>query len=325
MVKIGIFGVGHLGKIHLAQWQLIENVEIVGFFDPSDQNAEQASEQFNITRYHSIQELINLCDAIDIVAPTIHHFELAQEVIKSGKHIFIEKPFTHTVEEAAILCNMVKEADVKCQIGHVERFNPAFLAVKPYISKPLFIEVHRLAQFQPRGTDVSVVLDLMIHDLDIVLSIVNSDIKRISASGVKVLSESSDIANVRLEFLNGCVANITSSRISLKKMRKIRIFQKDAYVSVDFLEKKYELIRIKNDDEPKGILDIPIDLANGDRKIISIETPEVNIKNSIQFELQSFVDSIRHNTNTIVNQEAGYRAVEVAHEILKKINEQTED
>ena len=276
MLRVGVFGVGYLGKIHIEQLQKINGIELIGFYDPNDENAQFASDTFGITRYQTTDELIQNCDAIDIVAPSLHHFELAEKVIKSGKHVFIEKPFTQTVEQAEALCKMIAEANIKCQIGHVERFNPAFLAVKPYIQNPLFIEIHRLAQFNARGTDISVVLDLMIHDIDIVLSIVKSEIKRISASGVKVLSETADIANVRIEFLNGCVANITSSRISLKKMRKIRIFQKNAYISVDFLEKNFELIKIKQDNEPVGLLDIRVELPNGKLKTISILCPICN-------------------------------------------------
>jgi predicted dehydrogenase len=325
MLRIGIFGVGYLGKIHIEQLQKISEFTIVGFYDPDEKNASFAIENFQIARYYSTAELIKDCDVIDIVAPTKHHYRLAEEVIKSGRHVFIEKPFTQTVEEAEALCKMINEANIKCQIGHVERFNPAFIAVKPFISNPLFIEIHRLAQFTTRGSDVSVVLDLMIHDIDIVMSLVKSDLKRISVSGVKVISETSDIANVRMEFLNGCVANITSSRISLKKMRKIRIFQKDAYLSVDFLEKKYEYIKIKSESEPIGILDIPIDLADGTKKMISFESPEVPAINSILYELELFRDSILNNTPTEVSHEDGLRAVDVAHQILKKINEQAKE
>ncbi len=325
MLRVGVFGVGHLGKIHIEQLQQINDIILIGFYDPDDVNAKNAEVNYKLKRYNTTSELIEQCDAIDIVAPTMHHFELAEEVIKSGRHVFIEKPFTHTVDQADTLCKMIAEANVKCQIGHVERFNPAFLAVKPFIQNPLFIEIHRLAQFNTRGSEVSVVLDLMIHDIDIVMSIVKSEIKRIGASGVNVISNTSDIANVRIEFLNGCVANITSSRISLKKMRKLRIFQKDAYLSVDFLDKKYELIRIKQATEEQGILDIPLILPNGENRVISIESPEVEAINSIKYELESFRDSIANNTPTAVSQEDGYRAVEVAHEILKKINENRQE
>jgi predicted dehydrogenase len=324
-IKFGVFGAGHLGKIHIEQLLKIEHVQVVGFFDPSNDNAKLALEKFNIVRYTNADDLINACDALDIVTPTLYHFDLAKKIILAGKHLFIEKPMTHTVEEAETLRNMVYEANVKCQVGHVERFNPAFLAVKSFLDNPLFIEVHRLAQFNPRGTDVSVVLDLMIHDLDIILSLVKSDIKRISASGVKIISNTADIANVRLEFDNGCIANITSSRISLKNMRKMRLFQKDAYVSIDFLNKKNEIVRIKNADEQKNIMDFPIDLPNGENKVITIESPEVLPVNAILLELEMFADSIKNDTKTVVNVDDGYIAVKIAHQILQKINNLIED
>ena len=236
MLKIGVFGVGHLGKFHLNNWQVIEGVEIVGFFDPNDENAIPVAEKYNLKRFDAASDLINECDAIDIVAPTTFHFDLCKEAILKGKHVFVEKPLAHTVEEARELVKLVKEANIKFQVGHVERFNPAFLALKERNLTPMFIEVHRLAQFNPRGTDVSVILDLMIHDIDIILSLVKSNVKFISANGVAVMSDTPDIANVRIEFDNGCVANLTSSRISMKKMRKMRLFQKDAYIGIGFLD-----------------------------------------------------------------------------------------
>lgn len=324
-IKIGVFGAGHLGKIHIEQLLKIESVQVVGFFDPSPTNAQLALEKFNIVRFTNEDDLIKACDALDIVTPTIYHFELAKKIIQYGKHLFIEKPITHTVAEAEILSKMVYEANVKCQVGHVERFNPAFLAVRHQIENPLFIEVHRLAQFNPRGTDVSVVLDLMIHDLDIILSLVKSDIKRINASGIKVISDTIDIANVRLEFDNGCVANITSSRISLKNMRKMRLFQKDAYVSIDFLNKKNEVVRIKNNAETKGPLDFAIDMPNGDTKVIAIDSTAALPVNAILLELELFADSIKNNTKTPVTVDDGCLAVKLAHEILRKINNLIED
>ena len=238
MLKIGVFGAGHLGKIHIQQWKEIEGIEIVGFYDPNDENAASAIDQYGVKRYSESNSLLQLCDAVDIVSNTTHHFEIAKAALLLGKHIFVEKPFTNTLEEAQELIKLIKEANVKCQVGHVERFNPALLALGDMKIQPMFIETHRLATFNPRGTDVSVILDLMIHDIDIVLHLVKSPVKRISASGVAVLSETPDIANARIEFDNGCVANLTSSRISLKRMRKMRLFQRDAYISVDFLDKK---------------------------------------------------------------------------------------
>ena len=238
MLKVGVFGVGHLGKFHLNNWKEIKEAELVGFYDPNDANAAEVSGKYGLTRYTDIQELLNKIDAADIVAPTDHHFALCEAAIRAGKHVFVEKPLANSIEEGRQLVNMVKEAGIKMQVGHVERFNPAYLAVKDLHLNPMFIEVHRLAQFNPRGTEVSVILDLMIHDIDIILSLVKSDIRSIYASGVAVMTETPDIANVRIEFNNGCVVNLTSSRISMKKMRKMRLFQKDAYIGIDFLEKK---------------------------------------------------------------------------------------
>jgi predicted dehydrogenase len=320
MVKIGVFGAGHLGKIHIQQLLEIPTAQVIGFFDPNDEQANICIEKYGVKRYLSHEDLIADCDALDIVTPTIFHFELASKAIKAGKHVFIEKPFTQTSSEAETLAAMVHEANVKCQVGHVERFNPAFITAKPFLTNPLFIEVHRLAQFNPRGTDVSVVFDLMIHDIDIVLSLVHSDVKRISASGVKVISETVDIANVRLEFSNGCVANITTSRISLKNMRKMRIFQRDAYVSIDFLNKKNEIVRIKPDTEPTSMLDFPIELNNGVKKTITVEMPVIEDSNAIREELRSFINSIETDTPTLVTANDGSMAVKVAEEILRKIN-----
>jgi predicted dehydrogenase len=320
MVKIGVLGAGHLGKIHIEQLLNISTAQVIGFFDPNNENANLAIEKFGIIRFENEDELIDACDAIDIVTPTIFHFELAIKAIKKGKHVFIEKPIAQTSIEAEQISKMVQEANVKCQVGHVERFNPAFVTAKPFLQNPLFIEVHRLAQFNPRGTDVSVVFDLMIHDLDIVLSLVNSEVKRISASGVKVISETVDIANVRLEFGNGCVANITTSRISLKNMRKMRIFQRDAYISIDFLNKKNEIVRIKPDSEPTSMLDFPIELNNGIKKTIKVEMPIIESTNAIRDELILFLDAIINDTPTAVSADEGSTAVKIAEEILRKIN-----
>lgn len=317
MLKIGIFGVGHLGKIHLSQWATMKDVEIVGFFDPSNANADSVA-QYQIPRFASAEELIQASDAIDIIAPTTQHFKLCEQAIRNGKHIFVEKPMTNTMEEAKTLVKLVEEANIKFQVGHVERFNPAFLALKGHELKPMFIEVHRLAEFNPRGTDVSVILDLMIHDIDIILSIVQSTVNRISASGVAVMSDTPDIANVRIEFHNGCVANLTSSRISLKKMRKMRLFQKDAYIGIDFLDKKTEIIKLKTP-EDEGLFTLDIE-TNAGKKTIAIDNPEIKQVNAIRMELELFRDSILLNKPVPVNAIDGLQAMEVAHQILAKIN-----
>ncbi|HUM66273.1 MAG TPA: Gfo/Idh/MocA family oxidoreductase [Chitinophagaceae bacterium] len=317
MLKIGVFGVGHLGKFHLNNWKDIADADIIGFYDPHDDTAAEVSEKYQIPRFLDPDALIDACDAIDVVAPTNHHFVWCEKAIKKGKHVFVEKPLAHTMEEARQLVKLAEESGVKVQVGHVERFNPAFLALKNVALNPMFIEVHRLAQFNPRGTEVSVILDLMIHDIDIILSIVKSDVKSISASGVGVLTETPDIANVRIEFHNGCVANLTSSRISMKKMRKMRIFQKDAYIGVDFLNKKTEIIKLK---EPKdsNVFAFDIETPSG-KKTIAVANPEIPEVNAIKKELEEFVSAISNNTKPIVSDMDGLMAMDVAHNILSRI------
>jgi predicted dehydrogenase len=259
-------------------------------------------------------------DAVDIVAPTNYHFELCEKALKKGKHVFVEKPMCDTMHEAQDLVKLVKEANVKFQVGHVERFNPAYLSVKDMKIEPMFIEVHRLAQFNPRGTEVSVVLDLMIHDIDLVLKLVKSDVKQVHASGVAVMTHTPDIANVRIEFNNGCVANLTSSRISMKKMRKLRIFQRDAYIGIDLLEKKSEVIRMNNQDT-NAAFQFDVDTRDG-KKSIAVIQPEVQETNAIRLELEQFRDAILYNTNVPVTDLDGFRAMDVAHQILKQIEKQ---
>jgi predicted dehydrogenase len=317
MVKVGVIGTGHLGKFHLNNWVEIEGVQLVGFCDTDDANAKLVSEKYNLPRYTDFEKLIDDCDALDIVAPTIAHFELCEAAIKKGKHVFVEKPLANTMDEARQLVKLAKEANIKFQVGHVERFNPAFLALQEYNLQPMFIEVHRLAQFNPRGTDVSVILDLMIHDIDIILSLVKSNVNYISANGVSVMSDTPDIANVRIEFDNGCVANLTSSRISMKKMRKMRLFQKDAYIGIDFLEKKTEIIKL-NTPGDKNVFTFDIETNSG-KKTIAIANPHVPDVNAIKMELEQFRDAIVNNTNTAVSVVDGFRAMDVAHQILEKI------
>lgn len=317
MLKVGVFGVGHLGKYHLNNWQEISGIELVGFFDPADATAREVENKYGLKRFDTDTSLMDACDAVDIVAPTTSHFDLCEKAIKRGKHVFVEKPLAHTMEEARQLVKLAKESDTKFQVGHVERFNPAFLAVKEMNLQPMFIEVHRLAQFNPRGTEVSVILDLMIHDIDIILSIVKSDVKNIYASGVGVITETPDIANVRIEFHNGCVANLTSSRISLKKMRKMRLFQKDSYIGIDFLNKKTEIIRLKESGDA-GVFTFDIETLSG-TKTIAIANPVVPEVNAIKKELEEFRDAILHNVKPAVSEIDGLMAMEVAHQILQKI------
>ena len=319
MLKIGVFGTGHLGKFHLNNWKEIPDVEIAGFYDPNDATAEEVASKYGIKRFTSEEALLDACDAIDVVTPTQFHFSICEKAIKKGRHVFVEKPMANSMEEARTLVKLVQESKIKFQVGHVERFNPAFLAVQTLELNPMFIEVHRLAQFNPRGTEVSVILDLMIHDIDVILSLVKSEVKTISASGVAVMTDTPDIANVRIEFNNGCVANLTSSRISMKKMRKVRLFQKDAYIGIDFLEKRAEVIRLKKDND-ENVFAFDIETPKG-VKTIAVANPVVPEVNAIRKELEEFVAAIRNNVLPIVNEIDGFRAMEVAHQILQKINQ----
>ena len=316
MLKAGVLGAGHLGKIHLKLLQQSENYELVGFYDDSDAVAEAVEKEFGYKRFPSMQALIDACDMIDVVTPTTHHFESAEQVIKSGKHLFIEKPITQTVEQAVAIRELAKKHGVRGQVGQVERFNPAFTAVNELIEHPMFIEAHRLSEFNPRGTDVPVVLDLMIHDIDAILSVVKSEVKSISASGVAVISDTPDIANARIEFANGCVANLTASRISMKKMRKARFFQKDAYISVDFLEKKCEVVRMKDAPENPDDFAMILQNAEGIKKQIYFDNPEVAPNNAILDELDAFARSIQNDETLIVSLAQGTEALRVAMKII---------
>ena len=316
MLKAGVLGAGHLGKIHLRLLNQSEKYELIGFYDPDEKNAKKVVKEFGYKYFSSIDELIKAVDVVDIVTPTLSHFDCAEKAIKNNKHVFLEKPVTNTVEEAEKLIELAKKHSVKGQVGHVERFNPAFKSVKDKIENPMFIETHRLAEFNPRGTDVPVVLDLMIHDIDAILSVVNSKVKNIHASGVSVISNSPDIANARIEFENGCVANLTASRISLKNMRKSRFFQRDAYISVDFLEKKVEVVKMK--DAPKSPDEFALILQNaeGVKKQIYFENPKVAQNNAILDELEAFADAINNNTTPVVTLEQGTEALRVALQVI---------
>ena len=316
MIKIGVLGAGHLGKIHLRLLKQSEKYELVGFYDPFEDNAKKVAAEFGYTKFDTIADLIDAVDVVDIVTPTLSHHDCALEVIKAGKHVFIEKPISNTVEEAEEIIALAKEYNVKGQVGHVERFNPAFTAVKNQIQNPMFIETHRLAEFNPRGTDVPVVLDLMIHDIDAILSVVKSKVKSVHASGVSVLSQSPDISNARIEFENGCVANITSSRISMKNMRKSRFFQKDAYISVDYLDKVCEIVKMKDAPEVPGDFDMILQNAEGEKKQIYFDNPTVEPNNAILDELNAFADAINNNTTPIVTLEDGTEALRVAYMII---------
>ncbi len=318
MLKAGVLGAGHLGKIHLRLLKQSDKYELVGFHDPNEANAKKVVDEFGYTYFKSIDELIDAVDMVDIVTPTLSHYECAKKAIAKGKHIFIEKPITNTVEEAEHIRELLAEHNIRGQVGHVERFNPAFIAVKDNIVNPMFIETHRLAEFNPRGTDVPVVLDLMIHDIDIILSVVKSKVKHISASGVAVISDTPDIANARIEFENGCVANLTASRISLKNMRKSRFFQKDAYISVDFLDKKCEVVKMKDAPEIPGDFDMILQNAEGVKKQIYFDNPTIPNNNAILDELETFAHAINTNSTPVVTLHDGTEALRVATMIINQ-------
>ena len=320
MIKIGVFGAGHLGKIHLKVAKASNILDLVGFYDPDPEVVKKIVSEKKYVAYRNPEKLIAAVDIVDIVTPTVSHFHIAKKAINANKNIFVEKPLANSIKEANSLVDMAKKQNVLGQVGHVERFNPAFQAVLTSINNPMFIETHRLAEFNPRGTDVSVILDLMIHDIDIVLSIVKSSIKSIHASGVAVISETPDISNARIEFENGCVANFTASRISLKKMRKSRFFQKNAYISLDYLTKQVEVVKIKDAvSEINKDLDLLLTNAEGEKKQIYFEIPTIENTNPIKQELEHFANCIQKNITPRVSLKDGARALEVAHQIIAKI------
>ncbi len=323
MLKVGVVGAGHLGKTHLKLLEQSDYYDLVGFHDIHTESSKAVEAELGFKYFEEFEDLLQQIDVLDIVTPTAFHYTYALKAIEAGKHFFVEKPITQTLEEADELIKRAEEKGVKGQVGHVERFNPAFTSALPYIKNPMFLEVHRLAEFNPRGTDVAVVLDLMIHDIDIVLSMVNSPIKEIKASGVSVISQNPDIANARLQFENGCVANVTTSRISMKNMRKSRVFQKDAYVSIDFLEKKTEIIRMQDAPKTPSDFDMIIENAEGESKQILFEYPEVNPNNAILDELNSFASSIQENKDVKVSLEEGRNALKVALEVMAEIEKQS--
>lgn len=319
MLKIGVLGAGHLGKIHINCIKQLSVYELVGFYDQDKNTATRVSEELQVKCFSNIDELIDMVDVVDIVTPTICHFECASIALKKGKHVFIEKPIVATVNEANRLIELAENAGVKVQVGHVERFNPAYIAARPYIDAPLFVEAHRLALFNPRGTDVPVVLDLMVHDIDIILDMIKSPIANISVSGVSIVSPTPDITNARIEFENGSVANLTASRISLKNMRRHRVFQKDAYITIDFLDKKTDVVRINDVEGTPDPLAMTIDLADGSCKQITIEQAEVTPINAIMTELESFHTAIVNNTEPSVTIHDGVQALKVCYLILEEI------
>jgi predicted dehydrogenase len=321
MLKIGVVGAGHLGKIHIRILKDCDFAEFSGFYDANKEASQEVVDTLKVNSFESLEDLIANSDIVSVVTPTLAHFEVAQNAMRNFKHVFIEKPIAHTIKESQKLMSLAVEANVKVQIGHVERFNPGFIEASKYLENPMFIETHRLAQFNPRGTDVSVVLDLMIHDIDVVLSVVKSNVKNIYASGVSVVSDTPDIANARIEFDNGCVANLTASRMSMKNMRKSRFFQKDAYVAVDFLEKNSEIIKMKDVNESEvDPFAVTIDLGEKGFKQIDIIKEDLEPNNAILEELKSFVNAIQNDLTPVVSISDGHNALKVALDIMKKIS-----
>ena len=316
MLKAGVLGAGHLGKIHLKLLSQSKQYNLIGFYDSNLSNAKKVSENFDYKFFESAENLISKCDVIDIVTPTPFHHKIAILALSNNCHVFIEKPITKSVKEAKELIHLSKLNGLYGQVGHVERFNPAFIAAKSHITKPMFIEAHRLAEFNPRGTDVPVVLDLMIHDIDIILSLVKSPIKSINASGVKVISNTPDIANARIEFENGCFANLTASRISMKNMRKSRFFQKDAYISIDFLNKQTEIVKMKDARYKTDDTAMILKNAEGVKRQLYFENPEIEQSNAILNELESFANSINNKQKPIVDLNDGCLALNTAQKIM---------
>jgi len=323
-LNVGVIGVGHLGSLHTKMYAEISSAKLIGVFDSDPQRAEKTAAEFGIKAFSALDDLLSQVDAVSIATPTQSHYDVAMQVIKRGVHLLIEKPITATIEQAQALTERAETKGLKLQVGHIERFNPAILALEPYNITPLFIESHRLAQFNPRGSDVAVVLDLMIHDIDLILSLVKSKVTRIDANGIAVISDTPDIANARLQFENGCVANVTASRISQNKMRKMRLFQRDAYISIDFAQGLSEVFRLV--DEGTANVKSTMMLGKIDqgqhKRIIVYEQPEVQEVNALKYELECFIESIQKNKDTPVTGRDGLHALEVAQEILQNINSQ---
>lgn len=323
-LNIGLVGVGHLGTFHLKLLNEIKTANLVGFYEIDLEKARKISDEYNVKAYESLESLLNDVEAISIVTPTNLHYNVAKIALEKGKHVFIEKPFTETIPQAKELISISEKNNLKIQIGHIERFNPAILSLESYNLQPLFIESHRLDQFKPRGVDVAVVLDLMIHDIDLILSLVKSQVDRVEANGVAIISDSVDIANARITFKSGVVANVTASRISQKKMRKMRIFQKDAYISIDFQQGFSEVFRLADENEKSN--DLAVNLGQIEKgkvkRNIVYEQPEIKEVNALKYELELFIDSVINDKPPVVSALDGLHALEVAEMILDQIEKQ---
>ncbi len=324
MLKVGVIGVGHLGKFHAEKYKRIDNCSLVGVYDSHPDRCKEIATKLDVIPFSSVDDLLAKTDAVDISATTTAHYELAKQALLAGKHVFVEKPITSELWQAEELVALAKERNLKLQIGHIERFNPVSLQVEQIVNDPMFIESHRLSTFHHRGTDVPVVLDLMIHDIDLILDFVKSPVSDIRASGIGILTPSIDIANARIEFENGAVANVTSSRVSMKQERKLRFFQRDAYISLDFVAKQASVMR-KSPDIMKYLPQLM--MGNTDIKadqLVDVQQYDCsdNEKDALTLELESFVSSVLNDTQPIVDGQAGLRALKIALRILESIRKQ---
>ncbi|MBL7108197.1 MAG: Gfo/Idh/MocA family oxidoreductase [Candidatus Cloacimonetes bacterium] len=318
-MKIGVIGVGHLGQHHARVFSELDNAELIGIYDIDHSRATLIAEKNHCKAFETVEELLLKVDAISIAAPTITHFEYCKKCLENNKNVFVEKPICSNLNDAKKLVSLADKKNLKIQVGHIERFNPAIMALSDILISPIFIEANRIAPFTPRGSDVPVVLDLMIHDIDIILSLVKSKVKSINAVGVPILTDDIDIANAKIEFENGALANITASRISLKRERKIRFFQKDMYISLNYQNKDVQVVK-KNPEINRIMQEI---MSGKQQPNISemYHTQKVEIieREPLKTELQNFVDAIKNNKRPIVNGQDGYEALRIAFMIMESI------
>ena len=317
-VRIGVIGVGHLGQHHVKHYKTLDNVELIGVFDIDRERSSEISKKFDVKVFDNLNSILEKVDALSIVTNTEHHFKIAEKCLKSKRHVFIEKPITAMIEEADKLLSMAEQNKVLIQVGHIERLNPALLALNKYDIKPKFIEIQRLAPYTSRGTDVPVVLDKMIHDIDILLSLVKVPIKKIQATGLSILTDSIDIAHARMRFEDGTVASVMSSRIARDEVRKIKIFQKDLYATLDLLIGSTEVYEVVNDETSKYKMTIPFDYK-GNTKLIGYHKPDLSKGDPLRMELENFILSIQGKQQPIVSGKDGRDALEVAIKIQEMI------
>lgn len=318
-MRAGVIGVGHLGQHHARIYTELQNIELVSIYDTDKERAKEIAEKHSCDSYDNLDDLLTNADIVSIASPTQSHYEYSQYCVEQGKHVLVEKPICSTLSDAKKLVELVDQRGVKFQVGHIERFNPAIMALSPILLRPIFIEANRLAPFTPRGSDVPVVYDIMIHDIDIILSLVQSRVKNINAVGVPILTNDIDIANAKIEFENGALANITSSRISLKRERKIRFFQKDMYISLDYQDKKVQVVQ-KNPQVNNIMKEVMAGIR--DPNIFELfRTEELPIieEEPLKAEIESFVHAIQNDTRPIVNAQDGYEALRVAYKIMEDI------